>query len=415
MDSGHILLKAIFEQLRAEGLHLSVRDYLDALAALEEFPEPFVALCGVTPATGHDEGTRSTLLGSQYRVRDRNEIVWMCQALWARTSGEERLVHRVITEEIGQADARLALRLYEHRIAVEQSRFPPFEEKPVPPVQRPDPVLPTRGKPATADARIETDAGDGPHVQSEDEWAAGIGAELDEAGQAALPTVSDLPIPSGPGFSMKAEPLMSALWLTALWRRLFMPKKSYDLSRIDVQETVRAASRTGYIAAPRYAIRHINTARLTVMIDASRYMQPWAAFQRMMHQTLVDGTSRLQQVSIAYFANVPGQRVYETDTLRRARALPAFLSDSKGHPVLIFGEAGTMEPRRRDFDRRMDQFFETMLKIGARPIVWLNPMPERRWYPPFRALQQRYPHTHCLSLNSEALLRAVDLLRGAVT
>ena len=404
-----LLLFGVFSRLRAEGMPLSVTDYLEALRALEAFPEPFLSMHG---ANGDDDRPAS-LPPVSLRHRARAQLTWFCQTLWARDADEERLIESIVRSDVPAAPAATAARLRDALDPVGSPDPATFETRPLDP--------PTDQKPpGGAVSRIAKQAYLPPgQADDELEWENRVsqddillGVELIESGGNRLPTVHHLDIPGTNRFSMQPQQLMDPLWLTAMWRRLFRPKRTEDRSRIDLQGTVGAIARTGYLSSPVYATRHTNTARLTILFDVGPHMEPWRAFRNLVRQSLEQGTSRLQQIKIGHFVGAPGRKLFEDEGIRKGVEIDKFLFDMKGAPLLVIGEAGSIGRPRLDLDRRMAAFHAATQRSDIRPVVWVNPMPAERWSPAFRNIHDAAAGFHGLPLNPDALLTAVDILRG---
>jgi hypothetical protein len=410
------MMVGIFSRLRKAGMPLSIKNYLDGLQALELYKEPFSSLEGVKPISRDGMSEMASYKSSLYQSMDREELVWLCQALWARTAEEEKLVREVVTSSSAAPKAVDTLRMYELLEELEENTLSDFIERPIPTTEEINQQKKEEEKQGKKDASIPNRRpysdqfsikAEGENIDDEEN----IDAEIDEDGQSEVPDLASLDIPGKNNFSMQQEPLMSPLWLTSMWRRLLKPVKTIDYRSIDAIETAKAAARTGCILEPKYVTRYTNTARLLVMLDVGMHMAPWYDFQKNLRDTLKDSSSRLKQAEIVYFIGAPGKKVFLKENLKKPIRLDNLLKEFHNSPLLIFGEGGSIGQPRRDYNDRVEKFFLHIQNAGVKPIVWINPMPEERWEQ-FANLSDKYAHTHTLPFNTESLLAAVDILRG---
>ena len=162
-----------------------------------------------------------------------------------------------------------------------------------------------------------------------------------------------------------------------------------------------------------------NTAKLLVLADVSPSMAPWLPFLRVLEASLAYG--RLGDAALGWFANVPGsslqvaappQATVARQTVRQ-ESLRELLRHFAGGALLVLSDAGSargLQSRRRV--SRTKAFLDTAANLGIE-VVWINPMPERRWGGSSAAQIARVGPVLMLPLDGVNLSRAVDYLRGA--
>ena len=194
------------------------------------------------------------------------------------------------------------------------------------------------------------------------------------------------------------------------WRYLRRP--IFDGSRdvLDMTATVEAAARQGFYLSPVYRRRERNHARLLLMIDQGGSMAPLHRFTRDLAETALDD-SRLEQIEVVYFHNVPGEYLYGdaylTHPLKQEEVLGRCMNETS---VLIVSDAGAARGYRKL--PRIQATTEALLQLKQRTslIAWLNPMPQARWT---GASAQIIAHLAPMcQMDQDGLSRAIDIVRG---
>lgn len=416
MSSGaaHLLLYGIFLQLRAAGIPLQVRDYLEGLRALRLYGglDPFEALADVKP---EEAGRARPGKSFAHRVRAGDQLVWLCQVLWARSHEERNIVERVITLEIGLPPSRLVRELHQLLQAPGSAPSDESQTEPVPVVpfeaEEPQPQVEEAAQPepeGEQTAKAEHKPG-----EVEEGYVIPVTVVEPEAGDMSLPPLNHTEPVNDLTFLPYEPPIISPLWLVSLWRRYFIPVRKRVAMEIDAAATVRRAARTGKLLAPVMKLGRQNIAKLLLLVDTSEAMTPWRRFETVLVESLDPRASRLHTVEIRYFNGAPGGRVFRERNLRKAEPLAEVLKQNNGNPVLILGEAGAARTRNDpSFRMRMEELLSSASANENRPLIWVNPMPHRRWPGSLMDSLRGRPNVHAVELNPEALLRAVDLMRG---
>ncbi len=349
------MLEGLYLHLVRSGFPLAVRDYQSALAALQ--------------------------LG--YGVRDRSDLHWLCRALWARTEEEEIRL------------ARLFLELPRPSLADIQQLCGPsgaLASTQAASLDEPDPAE-DAGTLASASApRVEFVAASEP----------GIG----------LPrVVSPKTPPDAHIFS--ARPLLSLRSMVIAWRRFRRAQRLGPKVEIDVEATIAEQCRSGVLLGLTRIASRRNQACLVILVDASPSMATWRTMNRVIAQSLA--RSQLARTALYFFDNSPAHQLFEHDTLAGPVSLKSVLERHASSALLIVSDAGAVRGRHeRD---RVDQTarFLRATKETWPQVVWLNPMPRRRWRGTSADAIKRLRVVPMFELSDDGLTAAVDVIRGRLS
>lgn len=417
----NLLLHGIFQRLRAAGLSLGIRDFLDGVDALHLYPEPFQALAGVQAEREDTSNVFRKHEKPVHRIRQRNELVWLLQTLWARTPEERRIVYNVVTLDIGLPSTKLILDFRDQ--VLETPGSPEDELRPEPLPKSPfteqtntdDPETVTENQEAgsatsNASDNKETELQEAPKPTPETIKADVV---VNEDCDVTLPKLQYEPNTDNYSYSMLEDPVISSRWLLTLWRRMFRPVLEPDDREIDLVETVKSIAETGLLLHPVMKQSRVNTAKLLVLIDVSEAMAPWRSFETAFVESLDTRLSRLGKVNISYFNGVPGKTVYQHRARREPQALKKLLNKFTGSPMLIIGEAGAARLQWKPImAERMGNMLNQVNNSGISSVVWINPMTMQRWNGSYMDLLRGHQHVHCIELNTESLLKGIDIMRG---
>lgn len=411
-----LLLYGLFTRLREAGLPLQVRDYLEGLKALQLYGglEPFQTLSGVSPEEHPSSVSDLSSKSLQYRIRSGAKLVWLCQLLWARSQAERDIVERVITGDIELPPPKL-IREAHNRLRLSSDLQNEFQPEPGTVTRVDSPAATEEQKQqedSVAEAGSSTSSESSP-AQVTDTIPVTITSHQDS--DLSLPLLEYQAMDDDEGFLLIDEPIISSQWLVSTWRRFFIPVSRSDEVEVDVAATVKTAARSGKILSPVMKVRRKNTARLVVLIDVSEAMLPWRHFESVLVESLDPKMSRLSAVEICYFSSIPWRKAFHERHLSKSEPLAEVLKRNNNIPLLVFGDAGAAKDRDDPtFERRLQQFVSLAQECENRPLIWVNPMPARRWSGSLMDHLEGYPNVYSLELNSEALLRAVDLMRGVI-
>ncbi len=390
----------IFTRLREAGMGISTRDYLDALHALDIYSEPFSGV-------HHCDRRADVSIEDETVIRRRSELSWLCQTLWARNEKERELVQRIVTREIGLAPSRLSIALKQNLDLLERVEN---EDAWV------DPSAFASYSPDNEDEQNDEDARKSQNSASiSTKLQPHVAAEIvSENGDLSLPVIQAPPIEEDDLFSMEEEEIISPLWLQALWRRFFVSSCFLETEEIDVPKTVVSVAKNGALTEPVMKRRAVNTVSLVLLIDVNAPMQSWQTFEHSMVQSIRTKRSRIQDIEIAYFSLVPGNTLFRSRALREPVQIDSLFRGKTATSVVVFGEAGAIS--RNISQRKKDKFNQFLTSMGRKEvknILWVNPMAASRWKGSYMECISGHPRCYSIPLDSESLLRGIDLLRGA--
>jgi uncharacterized protein with von Willebrand factor type A (vWA) domain len=350
-------LRGIFLTLRGQGLPLGVRDYLDALRALRG---------------GFGSG-------------DRHQLCRLCEALWARTEEEARLIRLL------------------------------FADLPYPSVAEVQALAPRQraiGPEPAGSASAAPPAGPEEIRETPDHESETLPVEFVPEN-----TPDGIPIPqaevsASPGetFVLSQRPLIPVRSLVTAWRRFRRPLRIGRAVEPDIPATIAAKCRTGLVAAPVLVPARRNQARLTVLIDVSDSMLPWSGFRTILMDSLAQG--QLGTATVFYFTNVPADTLYRDHRLFEPAPRARVLREQAPGALLIVSDAGAARGRHRPGRVRQTGAFLQAVRDWWSPVAWLNPMPRPRWRGSSAAALARLAGLTMLPLSEEGVIEAVDVLRG---
>jgi uncharacterized protein len=231
----------------------------------------------------------------------------------------------------------------------------------------------------------------------------------DEQGGLALP-----PLDVGlqhERFTFQPQTVVSQREFAVIWRRLRKMTREGPRLELDVEATVRVRCDKGVLPRPVLRANRRNAARLLVFADASPSMAPWYPFLQTLAASLALG--QLRAAEVYYFSNFPRQWIFYAPNLRERISLDEALRRNAGAALLIVSDAGSVRGHFSPDRVRQTRRFLDRVAEHFRPIVWVNPMPRTRWPGTSAAELARQSRVLTLPLDKEALIRAVDLLRGA--
>ena len=348
-------LQGLFLHLVRRGFPLTVRDYLDALQALQY----------------------------GYGRFDRRELHGLCETLWARTEEETRYLSLLFRDLPWPLPAEIE-KLTGSRVLGRETEGGDVTDSGSSTVIGPT----TAVQPAPALEFI-------PPTQQ-----TGLG----------LPRAQVVGL-SAESFILTPHPPVGVRSLIMIWRRFRLPLRTGPRVELDLAATIQEQCRRGVLADPVLIPGRRNQARLLVLVDASASMAPWRSFNDVLAESLHD--SGLASARLAYFNNVPAEMVYASDSLIGPESLPELLEQQAGGTLLILSDGGAARGTR-DRERVEDtrQFLRHAGTWLIQPVAWINPMPPSRWRNTSAAGIARLPNLAMFELTEDSLTQAVDMLRG---
>jgi hypothetical protein len=338
---------------------LGPRDFLDALRALKQ----------------------------GFGLHGRDQLLWLCQTLWARSEEEVRQIG-LLFANLPQPTSRDVEAVRKVLLGAEKKGATEPEEDPEGASEAKS-VIPSRSGP-TATVHFAT------------------------AGEPGLPlTRPRIELRSSEPFVLSPRPLIALRSLITAWRRFRVPLRTGARTELDIPATIADQSRRGRSASPVLIAPRRNQARLTVLADMSPSMLPWRSFAELLRQSLEQ--SQLHEAALYYFANLPEDSLYRTPGLTRPLPLVEAEDRHRGTPMLIFGDGGAARGYRN-----RGRVADTRALLARwsrlwRPIVWINPMPRNRWNGTSFEAAVGAPDVTCLQLGDAELIHAIDVMRGRRT
>jgi len=318
------VLQNLFMYLVREGFPLGIRDYQDALKALRY----------------------------GYGLNRREDLLRLCQTLWARTEEEKRFLDALFNQFSSPTEEEI------NKIFKPEDVSPPKEKEP----------------PPTVDDSVPTEKNNTPEKR-ESQPGVEFASSIDRKG-IALP-MAKVTLGNDEYFILSPRLLVSLRRLTVVWRRFKVAKREGPKVELDLEATIEEKCRHGIIGEPVLIPERRNTARLVVIVDVSTSMISWQDFNDVLGRSLRRG--QLGAVGIYYFHNVPDRVLYEKETLIKPKTIADALKEHQNSALLIISDGGAARGYT-SHERIADT--KKFLKNVSRswyPVVWLNPMPPNRW------------------------------------
>lgn len=164
------------------------------------------------------------------------------------------------------------------------------------------------------------------------------------------------------------------------WRYLRQPTREGPATELDIETTVKNASRLGMLLAPVFLPPRRNRVELLLLIDHGGSMVPFHLLAQRLAETALRG-GKLGKTRIYYFHNYPEEYLYRDSTYLEAESLEHILLSLRGRrtKAIIFSDAGAARGGFSTERVEMTKAFLVSLKPYVHRVVWLNPMPRSRW------------------------------------
>lgn len=350
-------LQNLFMFLVREGFPLGVRDYEDALKALR----------------------------SGYGLNRREDLLRLCQTLWARTEEEKRFLDALFSQFERPTEEEV-----KKIIKPDDASF--VEDTPPPPITG-EPPRPERRK-------------DSAQVKPEPTFEFTSPANRKGIG---LPSAKIAP-KEDEYFILSPRLLISLRRLTVIWRRFKAAKREGAKVELDIQATIEEKCRHGILSEPVLIPARRNQARLVVLVDVSASMIAWRDFNGVLVKSLSKG--QLGKSQIYYFHNIPDDVLYESESLIKPKPVADALKENQNSALLIISDGGAARGyKNRERVKETEKFLQDVSRAW-RPVVWLNPMPSDRWRNTTAEAIKKLLNNKMYRLNEEGMIKAIDVLRG---
>lgn len=163
------------------------------------------------------------------------------------------------------------------------------------------------------------------------------------------------------------------------WRYLRRSVREGLPVELDVDATIKAIGRQGFMLDVVLVPPRINRAEMLLLIDQGGSMAPFHVLSRRLVETASRG-GRLGSAGTYYFHNCPVEYLYHDFAHDKAELVKSILSNHHEQTsILIFSDAGAA---RGGFNLERYELTETFLaqfRRKFRHIAWLNPVPSERW------------------------------------
>ncbi len=198
--------------------------------------------------------------------------------------------------------------------------------------------------------------------------------------------------------------------MSRAWRGYRRAGRSGPKTELDVEAAIDEIRRHGILRELPMIASRSNRARLLLLVDEGGSMQPF----RYVTDALVLAARKagMARLAVRYFHDVPGAVVYRDPTLRQAEPLAELGAGFIDQGILIFGDAGSARGR---YDRaRVDSGARVIagLRELTPTVVWLNPVPRRRWRGTSAAALAATSQVPMYTLSRIGLRAAIRALHG---
>lgn len=195
------------------------------------------------------------------------------------------------------------------------------------------------------------------------------------------------------------------------WRFLRLLSREGIPVEFDILKTIKKMNKSGYLHKPVLIPKKINKFQLILFIDQQGSMVPFHILSRQLITTAIR-SGRLKSKNIYYFYNFPRDNIYNDTGLIHSKSIKAVLRDI--HPfrtgILIFSDAGAARGRINKERIVNTYMFLKQIKNYIRNIVWLNPMPEKRWIE--TTAYEIAKRVQMFDFSNNGFIKAIKYLRG---
>jgi uncharacterized protein len=353
-------LLELFYALRRRNFVLGVSEYLLALEAL-----------------AHGFGTGS-----------REELVSMCQTIWAKSPEEQIAVDQafsvVLPKRLTQRDLD-AIAANAESARLQEDTGVSTENK----QSRPGSAASHGSKTESTRVGVVTVGVGGVSMSALDLDRRELNPNLDFVGE--------LPV---------TRRQMKRAW--SYYRRM---RRVGAPVEVDPGATIEQTYRLGVFFGPVMISRRKNMARMLILKDERGSMTPFRRVTVPLLESAQQGG--LAAVSVAYFHDVPGEVLFRDPALNKPVKLQEIIEPFVAAGVLIISDGGAA---RGVYDKRRVeqtvQFLHKLLDRWTPNVAWLNPTPPERWPGTSADAIRQAGGVQMFTLSRRGLDSAVDVLRG---
>jgi len=348
-------------------------------------------------------------------IGDLKALQLACEIIWLKTEAQKIAFRRLFEQQQEKEMATVLLFLQQKARQAAQTDRPPTETTPVDAPQNTD----TKDEDKVPGTKDKTEA---PATDSTSDGTSENAAEADAEVLLSLEEAEQ-------GVALKEEQTQSESILShpyilsdayhpinerdmrQSWRFLRQPLATGLTDELNIQQTIRQFARDGFLSNVYYHKTYEDKLRLLLLID---YKGSMVAFHTLAQQLIrtVQQEGYRRHIQVCYFHDVPKKHLF----LNRARTMAIQKEkllqqvSAKQTRVLIFSDAGAargkMELAR--IDDTWDFVDELLPKI--RQMVWLNPVPRKRWEG--TTAEEIAAITPMFEINQQGFRAAIRHLRG---
>jgi uncharacterized protein len=314
----------------------------------------------------YETAQRALLRG--FGLGSRQQLLFLCQTLWAKSRSEQEQVREVfdlvLPPEFSERE------LDEYLTHCEQTEMPEPERPPA--RQAPQPTAPqTPSGPPTSTASGGGALPEVQHTLNLTQQPAALEINLPE------PRVQDWPV--NPNWDFISELPLTSRQLKGAWRYLRRMRRIGQRVELDIEGTLEQTYRQGVMLEPVLRPRRTNQARLLLLVDEGGSMTPF----RYLTQALIESAqqSGLAEVTVRYFHDVPLRYLFSDPRMNRQHAekVEAVIEGFAGSSVLILSDGGAARGSYDENRVRQTVGFLSKLRGQRCYVAWLNPTPGGRW------------------------------------
>lgn len=168
--------------------------------------------------------------------------------------------------------------------------------------------------------------------------------------------------------------------LMTSWRYIYPTLNAKSSKVLDVEETIQKIGKTGFFLEPVFKNTKIKD-RLILLLDVSKSMIAFRSLSERVANTALNINVR-KNVNKFYFAETPDiKNLFRDVTLNEKVQLINILENNLeiNDTLLVISDAGAAKGIRENKRVNETLKFLNKIKSSVECIVWINPMPIKRW------------------------------------
>jgi len=317
-------------------------------------------------------------LSSDLRITTREDLIFMCQALWAKSPQEQLEVAQELNALLPKKLTIAELEAMTEAARRERAQLPPDSrtDRPASGVAAPPEATPaSTSSTPTGQAEQQKQASQSASAQSNIQLE--VAAQTGTGVATFTLEIEEKTWAADPRFDYIGSLPVTRRQMKRAWRYMRLIKRVGAPVELDVEATIAHTYRLGVFIEMILMPRRANFARLLILADEGGSMVP---FRRVTEPLLESAQqSGLAKVAVFYFHDMIRDAVYPDALMTKPEPLERALNSSRWTGILIISDGGAA--RGNYDDRRILHTAQVMQKLKqATPnIAWLNPTPPSRW------------------------------------